>query len=297
MSDVASPLQIEPRKKARRLALQRYFGKTIHNSLAIAGGLLLTVLVSMCLLAPLIVSASPTELDLANAKLPPSSEHLLGTDALGRDVFARLLYGGRISMLIGVMGALGETIIGVIFGAIAGYFGGKIDTFFVKFQELLMTFPGLILTLIMVAAFGPGVWKLILIFSITGWTTTFRLVRTEFLSIKTETFIEVGRSLGLPVFSLIFRHMLPNVMSPVVVALTINTAGYMIQEAGLSFLGLGVPPTTPTWGNMLNAAQSVEVLQNYWWMWLVPGITICLFVIAINLIGDALRDILDPTTK
>ena len=229
--------------------------------------------------------------------MPPSGEHLMGTDQLGRDVFSRVLYGGRNSILIGVLASFFGNLIGTILGAIAGYVGGKFDTILIRLSELVMTFPQLVLVLIFVTFMGQGVSNVILIFAITGWMTTFRLVRSEFMSLREEAFVEADRAFGFSKKRIIFRHLLPNTMSPIVVAFTINTAIYIIAEAGLSFLGLGVPVTTPTWGNLLAAAQAPVVVEQYWWLWVFPAAAIVVFVTGVNFIGDGLRDVLDPRQR
>ena len=268
--------------------------KLMANKLAALGLLVCMIMILLAVFAPLITSYNPTQMDLTAITQGPSAEHILGTDKLGRDVFAQVLYGGRISIYVGVLSALGGTIIGVLAGAIAGYFGGRIDSLLLRFSEIVMTFPQLILVLVLVSLLGQGVNNLIIVLIITGWMTTFRLVRNEFLSVREETYVSVCRSFGIPTPSIIFKHILPNTMSPVIVAFTVNVAGFILAEAGLSFLGLGVPVTTPTWGNIMNAAQSIDVVTNYWWLWVAPGVAISLFVLAINFFGDGLRDILDP---
>ena len=235
--------------------------------------------------------------DPAASFLSPNLSHWMGTDQLGGDIFARVLYGGRASIYIGVLSSLLGNLIGTIFGAIAGYMGGKFDSIMMRISELVMTFPQLILVLICVSLLGQGVNNVILIFAMTGWMTTFRLVRGEFFSLREEAFVEADRAFGFSKPRIIFRHMLPNTLSPIVVAFTINTAIYIIAEAGLSFLGLGVPITTPTWGNLLAAAQSPIVVQQYWWLWVFPALSIMIFVFGVNFIGDALRDVLDPRQR
>jgi len=281
-------------RSSRKPWSSRYLRRSVRNKTAIVGALVLAIIVLSAILAPVLTHYGPSQMDLMSVTKPPSSNHWLGTDQLGKDVFTILLYGARTSLYIGFVSALGGTIIGVFLGAITGYFGGWFDAVVIRFSELIMTFPELILVMVLVTLIGQGVNNVILVFVFTGWMTTFRIVRTEFLSIRQETFIDSGRSLGLPTRSLIFRHMLPNVMSPIVVSFTVNFALYILAEAGLSFLGLGVPATTPTWGNMLSAAQSTDVVRNFWWLWVSPGIAIVLLVIAANLVGDALRDIMDP---
>jgi len=209
-------------------------------------------------------------------------------------LFAQVLYGGRISIYVGVVGAILGSAVGMILGCIAGWFGGKIDAFLVRLSEIFLTFPNMILVLILVAFVGQGVNNLIFIFFITGWMTPFRMIRNEFLSLREETYVEVCKAFGISDLSIMFKHILPNTISPIMVATTINIANYILQEAGLSFLGLGVPITVPTWGNIMNAARSIEVIRNYWWMWFFPGLVISIFVLAVNFAGDGLRDVLDP---
>lgn len=291
MTMTTSAMEVKTKKTS---LLKIRMKKMRSNKLATIGLLVCIGMTLLSVFAPLITSYDPAQMNLSNITQAPSAEHIFGTDKLGRDVFAQVLYGGRVSIYVGVLSALGGTIIGVLTGAIAGYFGGKVDSILLRFSEIFMTFPQLILVLVLVSLLGQGVNNLIIVFVITGWMTTFRLVRNEFLTVREETYVSVCRSFGIPTSSIIFKHMLPNTMSPIIVAFTVNVAGFILAEAGLSFLGLGVPVTTPTWGNIMNAAQSIDVVTNYWWLWLAPGLAISLFVLAINFLGDGLRDILDP---
>ena len=258
-------------------------------------GLFFVVLiVGACLAAPLLTSWAPEQVNFPDKTMAPCAEHILGTDKLGRDIFSRVLYGGRISILVGVCGAFFGSIIGVVLGGIAGYFGKTIDAVLVRISEVFQTFPQIILVMIMATILGQGVGNLLLIFSLAGWMTTFRMVRNEFIALRGETYVQVCQAFGMPKANIIFKQILPNVLSPVIVSATVNVAGFILQEAGLSFLGVGVPSSVATWGNILNAAKSIEVVTNYWWLWAVPGIVISVFVLAINFFGDGLRDVLDP---
>lgn len=268
--------------------------KFVRNKLAMIGLIVMVVILFMCIFAPLVTKYRPDKPDFKAMTQSPNAEHILGTDKLGRDVFSRVLYGGRWSILIGVTGSLGGTLIGVILGAIAGYFGKATDTIIVRISEIFQTLPNMILILILGAVFGKGVGNLLFIFSITGWMTTFRMVRNEFIVLKGETYVQVGEAFGMSKIAIMFKQILPNVLSPVIVAMTVNVATFILSEASLSFIGIGVPSSTPTWGNILNAAKSMDVLSNYWWLWVVPGLVITIFVLAVNFFGDGLRDVLDP---
>lgn len=269
----------------------------VRNTTGMIGLVIVFLVVTSSIFAVQLSGYEPTLMDGSVASLPPSTSHLMGTDQLGQDVFSRVLYGGRNSVLIGVLASFLGNLFGTVLGAIAGYIGGKFDTILIRLSELVMTFPQLVLVLIFVTFLGQGVTNVIFIFAITGWMTTFRLVRSEFLSLREEAFVEADRAFGFSKKRIIFRHLLPNTMSPIVVAFTINTAIYIIAEAGLSFLGLGVPVTTPTWGNLLAAAQAPVVVEQYWWLWVFPALAIIVFVTGVNFIGDGLRDVLDPRTR
>lgn len=269
----------------------------VRNTTGMIGLAIVFLVITSSIFAVQISGYDPTMFDITNTSLPPSSNHLMGTDQLGQDVFSRVLYGGRNSILIGVLASFLGNFIGTVLGAIAGYVRGKFDTILIRLSELVMTFPQLVLVLIFVTFLGQGVSNVIFIFAITGWMTTFRLVRSEFMSLREEAFVEADRAFGFSSKRIIFRHLLPNTMSPIVVAFTINTAIYIIAEAGLSFLGLGVPVTTPTWGNLLAAAQAPVVVEQYWWLWVFPAAAIVVFVTGINFIGDGLRDVLDPRSR
>ena len=274
--------------------LKRNVRKFVRNKLAMLGLIVVLVIVFMCIAAPLLTEYEPSTPDFKSMTEAPSETHLLGTDKLGRDVFSRVLYGGRMSILIGLTGAFFGSFIGVVLGSIAGYFGGWIDSLLIRVSEIFQTFPEMILILILGAVLGQGVGNLLFIFAITGWMTTFRMVRNEFLALRSETYVQVCEAFGMSKPAIMFKQILPNVLSPVIVSTTVNIAGFILSEAGLSFLGVGVPSSVPTWGNILNAAKSIEVVANYWWLWAIPGSVITVFVLAINFFGDGLRDVLDP---
>ena len=281
----------------KRSIMNRSLRKMLGNRLAVIGVAVFAIIFLACLLAPVISSYDPQMTDLTQMTKPPSMQHLFGTDKLGRDVFTRTLYGGRLSMLIGLGSAMGAAIIGVLLGCYAGYKGGLLDQVILRLSEVFMSFPQLILVIMLGSIFGRGLWNLVIIFIITGWGAVYRQARAKMLSLREEEYVQSMKAFGLNDFVIAYKHMLPNAIGPVVVNLTLSTAMFILDEAAMSFLGLGVPPEVATWGNILNAAQDLYVMQNYWWMWLPVGIVVSLFVISINCIGDGLRDSTDPTQQ
>lgn len=285
--------------KAERAAksdlAKRNLYKFMTNRLAILGLVLVVLILLVSVLAPVLTPYEPNVLDTANRYQAPSREHLLGTDQLGRDLLTRLFYGGRVSIFVGFVSAVVTAAIGVTLGCVSGYLGKRLDSVIVYISEIFTAFPQMLLIFILVGFVGQGMGNLILIFALTGWTSIYRLVRSRILSLKEEPFIESCRANGISNASIMFRHMLPNTIGPVIVNVTLLTAGYLLQESALSFLNIGVPTDIPTWGNILNAAKSLNVIQNYPVMWIGPGVAISLFVLGVNFLGDGLRDVLDPT--
>ncbi len=260
---------------------------------AMAGSAVLLIVVLASLLAPFIAPYGMNDIDLFNITASPSRDHWLGTDALGRDELTRLLYGGRMSLAIGVSAALISVVIGVIIGAISGYYGGWIDSVLMRFVDLMLAFPSIFLLLIVAALLdGITVVNIVVFLAAFGWMWLARVIRGEFLSLKQREFIEASRMIGVPNMRIIFRHLLPNVTGPIIVALTLDIALYILSEATLSFLGFGVKPDQPTWGNMLNEARTYSLTHPM--LVIAPGLTITIVVLAINFIGDGLRDAFDP---
>lgn len=283
-------IKIEKKSSLAKRSLQKF----LSNKLAIVGLIIVSLMVLSAIFAPLLASHDPNKIDMVKLNQAPGNGHLFGTDSTGRDLYSRLLYGGRISILIGITSALTTSIIGTIFGLIAGYFGKTIDLVLIRISEILQSFPMIILVMVLVTILGPSVSNMILVFTLIGWMTVFRIVRNEVLRLREETYVAVNKAFGISDFVIMFRDILPNTLSPIIVATTINIAYFILQETGLSFLGLGVPTNVPTWGTIINAAKSITVIQMYKWQWLIPGLFISLFVMSINFLGDGLRDALDP---
>lgn len=284
----------EQNKSAASSLMKKNIRKFLRNKLAVLGLVIVVVMIIASIMS-VVLKLNYSTPDLRNMKVAPGTEgHIFGTDTIGRDLFARVLYGGCYSIFIGVFSSVMSGIIGAVLGAIAGYFGGKADKLLVRISELFQTFPQLVLVMMLVAISGTrGMTNIIMIFTFTGWMTTFRMVRNEFMSIKSETYVKVCEAFGMNRINIMFKQILPNVMTPIIVSTTTNVAVYILQEATLSFIGLGISDQTPTWGNILNAAKSVSVVTNQWWIWVFPGLAITLFVLAINFLGDGLRDVLD----
>jgi peptide/nickel transport system permease protein len=260
---------------------------------ALLGTVIFGLVVVLSAFAGLIAPYGKNDLDLFNITGPASSDHWLGTDPLGRDVLTRLLYGGQYSLLIGVGSAVIAVAIGIVVGAVAGYYGGRVDSILMRFVDLMLAFPSIFLLLIVAAILdGITVTNVILFLAAFGWMWLARIIRGEFLSLKEREFVEAARMIGVPGRRIIFRHLLPNVTGPIIVALTLDIALYILAEATLSFLGFGVKPETPTWGNMLNEARTYSLTHPL--LVIAPGLTITIVVLAINFIGDGLRDAFDP---
>jgi len=279
--------------KSQNRALRRFF----NNRLATIGLIIFTIIIFITIFAPIICKYSPQKIDLLNRLKPPTLEHIFGTDKIGRDVFARILYGGRVSIFVGIGSALGAAIIGVLIGSYAGYKGGLIDNIFMRISEIMMSFPRIVLVLLAVSIVGQSLWNLIVIFILTGWGSIYRMTRAKILSIREEEYVLALKAFGLNDIIICYKHMLPNALGPVLINITLSTAMFILQEAALSFLGLGVPLNIPTWGNILNVAQDISVLRENWWIWLPVGTVISIFVLSVNFIGDGLRDSLDPTQQ
>jgi peptide/nickel transport system permease protein len=267
-----------------------------HNPLAAIGVVLVTIFIFAAIFAPWIAPQDPAYIDLPNRLQSPSAHHWCGTDELGRDILSRLIWGARISLFVGSSVVAFSLLLGLIIGSFAGYYGGGIDRFVnVVLMNAFLSFPGILIAIAFVAFRGPGIFNLILALSIGGWVGYARLVRAQVLAVREREFVEAARALGAGDFHIITRHILPNIIQPVIVQAAIGMAGAVLAEATMSFLGLGVPPPTASWGSMLNDARLHLFDAPH--LVLFPAVTVMLAVLAFNFIGDALRDLLDPRSR
>lgn len=263
------------------------------HKLAVAGLIVIIILIFCALFAPLITPYAPTTVT-EKFSSPPTMQNLLGTDQVGRDQLSRLIYSARVSLSVGIGSTLIAVIIGTILGLVAGFFGGWIDNIIMRITDIFMSFPYIMLILVVSSIVGPGLTNIIIILGVLGWPGVARLVRGNVLAIKETDYVKASIVLGYKTPRILFNHILPNTIAPILIYATSGVAGAILDEAALSFLGLGVQPPTPSWGNMLAGAQSLTVLTSQPWLWIPPGVMIILSVLSINFVGDALRDALDP---
>lgn len=262
------------------------------NRFALAGGMVVLALFVLSILAPFITPYEPNSLDAYHVLLPPSSAHWFGTDEVGRDVFTRMLYGAQISLKVGFVAVGIATLIGTVVGLVSGYYGGWLDSLLMRFVDIMFCFPTFFLILAVIALLEPSIWYIMLIIGLTGWMGVARLVRAEVLSIRERDYVLAARVIGCSDMRIIFRHILPNAVGPVLVYATLGIAGAILTESSLSFLGIGVPPPTPSWGNIL--ASGKEFLEFAWWLFLFPGLAIMVTVLSYYLVGEGIRDAIDP---
>ena len=267
---------------------------TNHN-LALVGLLILVPMFICAVVAPIISPHDPVEPDLKNILASPSWSHPFGTDTLGRDVFSRVIYGSRISLLVGFVSVGIATLIGIMVGALSGYSGGIVDELIMRFVDLMMCFPTFFLILAVIALLEPSIWNIMIVIGLTNWMGIARLVRAEIMSIKNKEYVLAAKAMGFPNRRIIFGHVLPNSLSPVYVVATLGIGGAILTESALSFLGIGVQPPTPSWGNILTQAK--DNIEVAWWLSLYPGLAIFLTVMGYNLLGEGLRDIFDPRRR
>jgi peptide/nickel transport system permease protein len=266
-----------------------------RNRLAIVGGVIVVVLVALAVLAPFIAPWDPHRPDVRKILEPPSARHWLGTDGLGRDVLSRMLYGARVSLAVGFVSVGIATLIGIVLGSTAGYHGGMIDATVMRLVDLMLVFPRFFLLLAVLAFLRPSIWTIMAVIGMTGWMGVARLVRAEFLALKEREFVIWSQSIGASGLRIIWRHILPNAMAPVLVAMTLGIPAAILTESGLSFLGLGVQPPYATWGNILNEGK--DAIELAWWLSVYPGLSILVTVLSYNLLGEGIRDALDPRLR
>jgi peptide/nickel transport system permease protein len=282
---------IEVRKSAT--LWQRYR----KHKMAVVGLAFMILVVVMAVFAPWLGTIDPTKTSLIDSLQPPSRDHWLGTDLSGRDVWSRIAFAARASLIAGVVSTLIASVIAIILGTVSGYYGGIIDNVIMRVTDVVMCIPDLIIIMALVSVLGPGLLNVVIAIGILGWTGKTRLLRAQILAVREKEYVTAARCSGASNRRIMLRHILPNSFSPILVAGTLSVAGAILTEASLSFLGFGILPPSPSWGEMLNAARSFTRLQENPWIWMPPGIMILLTVLAINFIGDGLRDSLDPRQK
>jgi peptide/nickel transport system permease protein len=289
------PVSTEEKGKS---PLQIALGRFMRNKLAVAGVIVLLSIVLAVILAPVFTDHSPTKSNLMLVEQSPSDGHLLGNDSSGRDIFSRLLYGGRVSLIVGFSAMIFTLIIGVTLGSIAGYYGGKIDAIIMRATDLMLLLPFLVIALTVVSILERVTISIfVAIIALTAWPNLTRIIRGTYLALREQEFVLGARAIGASDFRIIFKHFIPNAIGPIVVNASLMMATYIIVESALSFIGFGIPQPTPTWGNMISEAQSLRILRNSPAAWIPPGLAILLTVLSINFIGDGLRDALDPKSN
>ncbi len=279
----------------RRGEIRQFWRTFSRNQLALCGGVVVTVLVFLAVLAPALAPWDPNRPDTRKILVAPSSSHWFGTDPLGRDVLSRVLYGSRISLSVGFVSVGIAAAIGMLLGAAAGYYGGVVDNVVMRLVDLMLVFPRFFLLLAVLAFLKPSIWTIMTVIGLTGWMGVARLVRAEFLTLREREFVIWSESVGAGALRIIFRHILPNAIAPILVAMTLGIPAAILTEAGLSFLGLGVQPPYATWGNILNDGR--DYIEIAWWLTLYPGLAILITVLSYNLMGEGIRDALDPRLR
>lgn len=263
--------------------------------MAMAGLVVVVALFVVAIFAQHLAPYPPDKIDTANILVEPNHEYLLGTDILGRDVLSRIIFGAGVSLSVGFVAVGISTLMGVFLGAISGYYGGLIDRILMRFVDIMLCFPSFFLILAVIAFIGPSIWNIMIVIGLTSWMGVTRLVRAEFLTIRERDFVQAAVSQGAGDFRIIFLHILPNAMAPVLVAATLGVASAVLIESGLSFLGIGVQPPDPSWGNMLTEGK--DNIEIAWWLSLFPGLAILITVMGYNLLGEGIRDSLDPRLR
>jgi len=279
----------------KRFIRSDFWYRFSRNKLAVAGSVVVVSLFIVSMLAPWISPYDPGDINLQMVLVPPSAAHPLGTDQLGRDVLSRMIWGSRISLKVGFVAVGIAVVIGAILGAMAGYYGRWIDAVVMRFVDVMLCFPSFFLILAVIAFLEPSIWNIMIVIGVTGWMGITRLVRADFVSLREREFVQAARCIGANDFRIIFVHILPNAMASILVAATLGVAGAILTESALSFLGIGVQPPTPSWGNILTAGK--DNIDIAWWLSLFPGLAILITVLGFNLLGEGIRDSLDPRLR
>ena len=274
---------------------REFWTRLKRNRMAMTGLALVLGLFVVSIFAPWLAPYDPNLIDLKQVLMPPSPAHYLGTDTLGRDVLSRIIFGSRVSLKVGFVAVGLATLIGLVIGALAGYYGGWVDSALMRLVDLMLCFPAFFLILAVIALLEPSIWNIMAVIGLTGWMGVARLVRAEFLSLREREFVTAARALGAGDLRLILRHMLPNALAPVMVSATLGVAGAILTESALSFLGLGVQPPTPSWGNILTAGK--DNIEIAWWLSVFPGLAILITVMSYNLLGEGIQEAIDPRLK
>jgi peptide/nickel transport system permease protein len=280
---------------AATLTVQQSYYHLRRNKLAFIGGMLVLSVFVVALFAPWISPHDPSKIDIKNILVGPSSQHLFGTDDLGRDVMSRMIYGARVSLEVGFVAIGIATLIGILLGAVSGYYGGYIDSAIMRAVDIMLSIPTIFLVLAVIAILEPSIINIMVVIGLTSWMEPARLVRAEFISIKEREFVTAARALGASDGRIIFKHILPNGLSPILVSATMGIGGAVLVESALSFLGLGVQPPTPSWGSLLSSGK--DNIEIAWWLSAFPGLAILITVLGYNLLGEGIRDALDPRQR
>jgi peptide/nickel transport system permease protein len=275
----------------KKKILRRLF----RNPLTVIGFVLIVTNLIMVLFAPYLAPYNPEEMHLMDRHTAPCLKYLLGTDFYGRDILSRIIYGSRISFTLGVSVVAGGLLFGTVLGLIAGYFGGRVDSVVMRFTDVFLAFPQLVFAMAIMSVRGQGFGNVVIALTITGWTAFARLARAEALSLRSREFVQAAQSLGAGSPRILFRHLLPNLMAPIIIQATMGMATPILTEAALTFLGIGMPPNIPSWGGMLSVDR--DFMESAWWSITFPGLAIAMTVLGFNLFGDGLRDALDPKLK
>lgn len=288
---------MEKKNKETESYLSEVFSKLKEHKMAMAGLFVLIFEIVCVVVLPIVMKLDPYTSDYTAFSTAPSAAHWLGTDAIGRDIFSRLIYGGRTSLLVGLVSTAISCAIGVPLGLIAGYFKGKAEVIIMRVADIFMSFPSIVLILVLVSVLGPSIWSVTIVIGVLGWTQFARLIYANVLSVSEKEYVESAKAIGTSHLEIVVKYILPNSFAPILIAITYQMASAILMESSLSFLGMGVQLPAASWGNMLYDAQSITVLSQKLWMWLAPGMLLLLTVLSINFLGDGVRDALDPKIK